>query len=178
MTLEPLLGSTALSGRCRLENIIATQCRQHSGVPRNSRHAPPSGPTPGRVLRALGHPTGHLAHKKPPCPLRPPWEPRHGPTVGSSGVAVSHARDTPAGPAFTQPSRTEGLESSRQASPRQFVQVAQASRINPHTIVPCSGSFSSSENAERAFSRRGTAPASRTDHSFLTEKETTGVPRL
>ena len=32
---------------------------------------------------------GYIAHKKPPPPLGPPTEIRHGPTVGSFGVAVS-----------------------------------------------------------------------------------------
>ena len=38
---------------------------------------------------------GYLAHKKPPLPLRPPCEPRHGPAVGSYGVVVSDKRGTP-----------------------------------------------------------------------------------
>ena len=38
---------------------------------------------------------GYLADKKPPPPLGPPQEPRHGPTVGSYGVAVSYKRGTP-----------------------------------------------------------------------------------
>ena len=38
---------------------------------------------------------GYLAHKKPPSPLGPPYEPKHGPTVGSYGVAVSYERGTP-----------------------------------------------------------------------------------
>ena len=38
---------------------------------------------------------GYLAHKKPPPPLGPPWETRHGPTVGSNGVAFSYQRGTP-----------------------------------------------------------------------------------
>ena len=41
------------------------------------------------------HVQGYLAHKKPPFPLGPPYEPRHGPTVGSYGVAVSYERGTP-----------------------------------------------------------------------------------
>ena len=32
-----------------------------------------------------------------PPPLGPPWEPRHGPTVGSYGVAVSYEQGTHAG---------------------------------------------------------------------------------
>ena len=32
---------------------------------------------------------GYLVHKNPPPPLVSPYEPRHGPTVGSYGVAVS-----------------------------------------------------------------------------------------
>ena len=32
---------------------------------------------------------GYLAHKQTPAPRGPPWEPRHGPTAGSYGVAVS-----------------------------------------------------------------------------------------
>jgi hypothetical protein len=38
---------------------------------------------------------GYLAEKKTPRPLGPPQEPRHGPTEGSYGVAVSHKRGTP-----------------------------------------------------------------------------------
>ena len=41
---------------------------------------------------------GYLAHKKPPTPLTPPEEPRHGPAVGSCGVAVSFGRGTPTPP--------------------------------------------------------------------------------
>ena len=48
------------------------------------------GPSP-RVRRLHGF----FAHKKPPHPLGPQWEPRHGPTVGSYGVAVSYKRGTP-----------------------------------------------------------------------------------
>ena len=33
--------------------------------------------------------------KKSPTPLGPPYEPRHGPTVGSYGVAVYHKRGAP-----------------------------------------------------------------------------------
>jgi len=40
---------------------------------------------------------GYLAHKIPPPPPGPPYEPRHGPTVGSYGVAVSYERGTPVG---------------------------------------------------------------------------------
>jgi len=38
---------------------------------------------------------GCLAHKKTPTPLGTPWEPRHGPTVGSYGGAFSNERGTP-----------------------------------------------------------------------------------
>ena len=38
---------------------------------------------------------GYLAHKKLPTPLGLPQGPRHGPTVGSYGVAVSYKRGTP-----------------------------------------------------------------------------------
>ena len=38
---------------------------------------------------------GYLAHKKPPPPLGPPQGPRHSPTVGSYGEAVSYGRGTP-----------------------------------------------------------------------------------
>ena len=123
------------------------------------------------------HLQGYLARMKPPIPLGPSSEPRHGPTVGSCGVAVSYEQGTPLDPAFTQPPLTGGLGSSRQTTPRQFRQVARALRINPNTITPCSGSFSLSGNVQRAFSIRGTAPASRTDRSFLTEQATAGVPR-
>ena len=37
----------------------------------------------------------YLAHKKPPLSLGTPQEPRHGPTEGSYGVAVSYKRGTP-----------------------------------------------------------------------------------
>ena len=37
----------------------------------------------------------YLTHKKTPTPLGPPNEPRHGPTVGSYGVAVSHKNVAP-----------------------------------------------------------------------------------
>ena len=40
---------------------------------------------------------GYLAHKKTPPPLGPPYNPRHGYTVGSYGVAVSYERGTPVG---------------------------------------------------------------------------------
>ena len=39
---------------------------------------------------------GYLAHKKPPPPLGPPEGPRHKPTVGCYGRAVSYERGTPA----------------------------------------------------------------------------------
>ena len=39
---------------------------------------------------------GYLAHKKTPTPLGPPYDPRHRPTVGSHGGAVSYERGTPA----------------------------------------------------------------------------------
>ena len=38
---------------------------------------------------------GYLAHKKTPSPLGPPQGPRHSPTVGSQGGAVSCERSTP-----------------------------------------------------------------------------------
>jgi hypothetical protein len=38
---------------------------------------------------------GYLAHKKPATPLGHPYGPRHGPTVGSYGAAVSYERGTP-----------------------------------------------------------------------------------
>jgi len=38
---------------------------------------------------------GYLAHKKTPTPLGPPYDPRHRPTVGSSGGAFSYERGTP-----------------------------------------------------------------------------------
>ena len=38
---------------------------------------------------------GYLAHKKRYPPLGPPSGPRHSPTVGSWGSAVSHERGTP-----------------------------------------------------------------------------------
>ena len=38
---------------------------------------------------------GYIAHKKPRPPSGPPWEPRHGPTVGSYGVAFFSKRGTP-----------------------------------------------------------------------------------
>jgi len=41
---------------------------------------------------------GYLADKKPSPPLAPPQEPRHGPTAGSYGVAVSYKRGTPVPP--------------------------------------------------------------------------------
>ena len=39
---------------------------------------------------------GYLAHKNPPPSPGPPYESRHGPTVGSYGVAVSYEQGTPA----------------------------------------------------------------------------------
>ena len=39
---------------------------------------------------------GYLTVKKPPTPLGPPEEPRHGPTVGAYGVAFFYQRGTPA----------------------------------------------------------------------------------
>ena len=38
---------------------------------------------------------GYLAHKKATTPLGPPQDPRHSPSVGSEGVAVSYERGTP-----------------------------------------------------------------------------------
>ena len=38
---------------------------------------------------------GYLANKKTPTPLGPPLDPRHRPTVGSLGGAVSYDRGTP-----------------------------------------------------------------------------------
>jgi len=35
---------------------------------------------------------GYLAHKKTPTPLGPPQDPRHRPTVGSQGGALSYER--------------------------------------------------------------------------------------
>jgi len=46
---------------------------------------------------------GYLAHKKQPPPLGPPYVPRHSPSVGSQGGAVSYERGTPVSPA---PERT------------------------------------------------------------------------
>ena len=40
---------------------------------------------------------GYLAHKKPLPRLGPPLVPRHGPPVGSYGMAVSYKRGTPVG---------------------------------------------------------------------------------
>ena len=37
---------------------------------------------------------GYLAHKKLPPPLGPPWETRHGPTVGSYEVTISYKQGT------------------------------------------------------------------------------------
>ena len=42
---------------------------------------------------------GYLTYKKTHPPLGPPYEPRHGPSVGSYGVAVSYKRGTPVGAA-------------------------------------------------------------------------------
>ena len=53
---------------------------------------------PGRgssLMRKRLRIQGYLAHKKTPTPLGPPYDPRHGPTVGSYGVAVSCERGTP-----------------------------------------------------------------------------------
>ena len=38
---------------------------------------------------------GYLAHDKTPTPLGPSYGPRHGPTIGSRGGAVSYGRGTP-----------------------------------------------------------------------------------
>jgi len=40
---------------------------------------------------------GYLAHKRPPPPLGPPYVPRHRPTVGSQGGAVTCKRGHPVG---------------------------------------------------------------------------------
>ena len=45
----------------------------------------------------------YRAHKKRPTTLGPPKGPRHGPTVGSYGEAVSYKQGTPAGDAAGQP---------------------------------------------------------------------------
>jgi len=45
--------------------------------------------------RGAGCIQGYLAHKKTPTPLGPPQDPRHRPTVGSYGVAVSYTRGSP-----------------------------------------------------------------------------------
>ena len=52
-------------------------------LPSNSASDPPS--ETGTDLQ------GHLAHKKMPPTLGPPQDPRHRPTVGSQGEAVSHS---------------------------------------------------------------------------------------
>ena len=53
----------------------------------------------GTFQRKREHPLpgvqGHLAHKKQPTPLGLPPGPRHRPTVGSYGGAVSYRRGTP-----------------------------------------------------------------------------------
>jgi hypothetical protein len=59
-----------------------------------------SGVFPGAVNVGRCYPhsrlQGYLAHKKRHSPLGPPQGPRHRPTVGSKGSAVSYARGTPA----------------------------------------------------------------------------------
>jgi len=57
-------------------------------------------PLPGGPTHITNrHPLqGYLAHKKTPNPLGPPEGPRHSPTVGSYGGAVSYERGTPVGP--------------------------------------------------------------------------------
>ena len=45
-----------------------------------------------REISSTVHVQGHLAHKKTPIPLGPPWDPRNRPTVGSQGGAFSYVR--------------------------------------------------------------------------------------
>jgi hypothetical protein len=51
----------------------------------------PSRSFPGLTLFVQGH----LAHKKTPTPLGPPYDPRHWPTVGSQGAVSSCERGAP-----------------------------------------------------------------------------------
>ena len=54
-----------------------------------------------------------LAPSKRPTPLGPPWEPGHGPTVGSYGVAVSYRRGSPEGAPPSLPLPSEKGEALR-----------------------------------------------------------------
>ena len=53
-------------------------------------------PNPWMCATAIPQLQGYLAHKKTPTPLGHPYGPRHSPTVGSKGGAVSYERGTPA----------------------------------------------------------------------------------
>ena len=57
-----------------------------------------SGPYVSTCLDRACAVQGYLAHKKQHPPLRPPYGPRHIPTVGTWGATVSYERGTPAGP--------------------------------------------------------------------------------
>ena len=79
---------------------------------------------------------GYLAHKKPPPPLGPPKQPRHGPTVGSYGVGVSYERGTPVGVKTLQGgSRTPG-RSARACTEREiFIDILL---VRVHLIIEMS----------------------------------------
>ena len=53
----------------------------------------------GKTLHAFENDSrtlqGYLAHKKTPTPLGPPWDPRHGATIGFYEKAFSYERGTP-----------------------------------------------------------------------------------
>ena len=46
----------------------------------------------------MAHRTGVPSSLKTPTSLGPPWGPRHRPTIGSEGGAVSYERGAPVGP--------------------------------------------------------------------------------
>jgi len=63
-----------------LYHISASFPSAASGASSSSAPLPPAGGVPqDHNLH------GHLAHKKTPTPLGPPWDPRHMPPVGSEG---------------------------------------------------------------------------------------------
>jgi len=68
---------------------------------------------------------GYFAHKKPPPPPGPPYEPRHGPTVGSYWVACSHERGTPVWQVFL----SEGIDVA-------LIEVGLGGRLDATNVTP------------------------------------------
>ena len=72
-----------------VSNKFPLRPRRHQRPPISSFPSAPHFPPGMRLQVFLAHKRGHLP------PLGPPWEPRHGPIVGSRAVSVSYLRCTP-----------------------------------------------------------------------------------